>query len=142
MFYADTWFGERVPCGARRAPVNVPSQLMQRVGRYSAFGLRFDSSGDLDQKNSEQAIATMARLIKASGGHALVAGHEFREKSAKANHDRVARELQSVRQALAAVGVDVSHLTFSAAGSANPRQEPVTEAMRAIYSSIDVEIRR
>ena len=84
----------------------------------------------------------MARLIKASGGHALVTSHEFREKSAKANHDRTARELESVRTALAKAGVDVSHLTFVAAGDANPRQEPVTEAMRAIYSSIDVEIRR
>ena len=142
MFYADAWFGERVPCGARRAPVDVPSQLMQRIGRYSAFGLRFDTSGDLDQKNSEQAIAIMARLIKASGGQTIVAGHEFRETPAKANHDRTARELESVRKALAAAGVDVSHLSFFAAGSANPRQEPVTEAMRAIYSSIDVEIRR
>ena len=142
MFYADAWFGERVPCGPRPAPVDVPAQLMRRAGRYSAFGLRFDRSGALDQKNSEQAIATIARLIKASAGHVLIAGHEFRETSAKGNHERVALELDAVRKALAAAGVDVSHLPFFAAGSANPRQEPVTDAMRAIYSSIDVEIRR
>lgn len=142
MFFARSWFGERVPCESSSPAADVPLHLMHRVGRYSAFGLSFDSSGQLDRRKSEQALVTMARLIQAAGVRAQIAGHEFREKSAQANHDRTARELESVRTALAEAGVDVSRLTFVAAGSANPRQEPVTEAMRAIYSSIDVEIRR
>jgi hypothetical protein len=34
------------------------------------------------------------------------------------------------------------NIEFVAAGSDNPRQLPVTESMRALYSTIDVEIRR
>ena len=142
MFYAGAWFGEREPCGVRSHPIDVPLRLVQRIGRYSAFGLSFGSDGALDAEKSAESIATVAGLLKGAGGRAQVVAHEFREKTPQANHDRAARELESVRKALLAAGVDTARVPFIAAGSATPRQEPVTDAMRAIYSSIDVEIRR
>ena len=142
MFYADAWFGERVQCGAPWTPVDVPLRLMRRAGRYSAFGLSFRGDGELDSEKSAPALTTMAGLLRSAGGHAQVVAHEFRGKTLQADHDRSARELESVRQALTAAGVDLTPVRFVAAGRASPRQEPVTEPMRAIYSSIDVEIRR
>lgn len=142
MFYADSWFGERVPCASPRPSFDVPLRLLHRIGRYSAFGLQFGDDGALDRERSRESLTTVVRLLKAAKGRAQIVAHEFREKTPQANHDRAARELESVRAALTSVGVDLAGVPFIAAGSATPRQDPNTEAMRAIYSSIDVEIRR
>jgi hypothetical protein len=56
--------------------------------------------------------------------------HEFREATPEKNKQRAQREIERL------------HVTGVAAGSDAPRQQPVTEAMRVIYSSVDVEIRR
>ena len=56
--------------------------------------------------------------------------HEFRLGSAEENR-------RAAQQAL-----DRLHLQGVAQGSDNPRQQPVTGVMRALYSAVDVEIRR
>lgn len=56
--------------------------------------------------------------------------HEFREATPEKNKQRAQREIERLR------------VTGVAAGSDAPRQQPATEAMRLLYSSVDVEIRR
>jgi hypothetical protein len=94
------------------------------------------------QERARSRSRPLSACLAATGGKAQIVAHEFREKTPQANHDRAARELQSLRTALSAAAVDVAHVPFLAAGDASPRQKTVTEAMRAIYSSVDVEIRR
>jgi hypothetical protein len=59
-----------------------------------------------------------------------IVAHEFREATPEKNKERARQELERL------------HVTGVAAGSEAPRQPPTTDAMRLIYSSVDVEIRR
>jgi len=87
--------------------------ILQRTGRLSLFG------------RTELPIAPSAQFR-------LVA-HEFRFPTAKENHDAAERACEPwAKRGLPCV----------AAGSDGPRQNPVTESMRALYSTVDLEIRR
>lgn len=81
-----------------------------------------------------QALLRRAGRYSAFGdyfppGDRIVA-HEFREPTPEKNRQRAQQELERL------------HLKGVAAGSDAPRQIPGTDAMRLIYSSVDVEIRR
>ena len=118
MFRANSWFGERCEAAAPHPAVreDVPLALLRRVGRYSVFG------GYIPHLTIPMQIVV----------------HEFREPTPEANKQRA----QRVADALAAVLHAPSNVTFVAAGSDAPRQQPLTDAMRLMYSSVDVEIRR
>jgi hypothetical protein len=118
-FRADPWLGVR--CATANTPhpplrEDVPMALLRRVGRYSVFG------GYVPHLTIPLQIVV----------------HEFREATPDANKQRA----QHVADALAAVLHAPPNVTFVAAGSDSPRQQPVTDAMRLMYSSVDVEIRR
>lgn len=125
LFYADSWFGER---GESNQPAvsfaDVAVAHLRRVGRFPLFS---DDAGDV------------AQLIKTAPVKLRLVAHQFREADSAKNLARAQRELAALQQALAARGVQIDGV---AAGSADPRQKPVTEIMRAMYSSIDLEIRR
>jgi hypothetical protein len=112
LFFDTTWIGERAPCTTSLAAFDVPMALLRRTGRFSLF----DTSD-------------LSRLMKAVPNAQLVA-HEFRFATAEENR-------RAAQQAL-----DRLHLPGVAQGSADPRQEPVTQAMRELYSTVDLQIRR
>ena len=64
--------------------------------------------------------------------------HEFRFPTPQQNREATERALAPLRKQFA----NVKGLTFVAQGSDAPRQDPVTESMRALYSTIELEIRR
>lgn len=143
MFEADSWFGQHQACGAANAsPAGQIDALLRRVGRFPLFALRFRSDGSLDAQQSADILhALMQRLTRGHEPMRFVA-HEFRQPSPAANRAFAQRELDALRQQLTAEGANLSGVNFIAQGSDAPRQEPVTEAMRALYSSVDLEIRR
>ena len=132
LFRAESWFGQPGACPAVSLRDDVAAALLQRVGRYSAFGLRFRDDDTLDVDASRETLEILARQMK----NARIVVHEFREATPQANKARAQRILASVRAALGSEG------EFVAAGSDAPRQQPVTAAQRAMYSSVDLEIRR
>ena len=112
LFFDTTWFGERAPCTASLPPFDVPMALLRRTGRFQLY----DTSD-------------LPRLMKAVPNAQLVA-HEFRFATGEENR-------RAAQQAL-----DRLHLPGVAQGSDDPRQEPVTQAMRELYSTVDLQIRR
>jgi hypothetical protein len=162
LFYGDSWFGERphpalrsaqgTPLLAGEGPgvraLQVPDvnavavAYLRRTGRFPLYGLRFNDDGTLNAADSDDALAAAARLISAAPVPLRAVAHQFRERDDAANLARARRELESLRKALESRGVNLSHLELVAAGSANPRQKPATDVARAMYSSIDLEIRR
>jgi hypothetical protein len=120
MFFDISWFGERNKCSM---PIpdstQVAAAFVRRTGRYSFY----DDSHLLG-------------LLKLFPAYRFVA-HEFRFPTAKENHDAAERALAPWQKQF-----EGKNIEFVAAGSDNPRQLPVTEAMRALYSTVDLEIRR
>ena len=144
LFFAESWFGERRTCGTQLADRGeVPAFFLRHSGRYPLFGLHFDASGTFDVANSMETLGGLAGFIRSVGAQPLrVVAHEFRNGDAAKNRAAAEREIAAVRATLQRGGIDVTHVQFVAAGDANPREEPITEAMRALYSSVDVEIQR
>ena len=141
MFAGTDWFGERAACGAPQPRDDVPLALLRRAGRVSLFALKFDPAGQLMAEASREELQSLASLVRVMPGLTLVA-HEFRQPNARRNKEVAQREVTTVGEALQRLGVDISRISFRAAGSDEPRQTPETDVARAIYSSVDAEVRR
>jgi F5/8 type C domain len=137
FFFGESWFGTRSTCSVATAyPRDVPSRMLQRTGRLSLFGLRFADDGSLDAKASALTLEWLRRFLSTKRNVRLVA-HEFRQPTPQRNKEFAQKELDTLRRQLA-----VDQASFVAQGSDAPRQQPVTPLMRAMYSSVDLEIRR
>ena len=113
MFFDESFFGDRAQCKLELTePANA---ILQRTGRLSLYG------------------RTDLPPLPAKMPQFRFVAHEFRFPTAKENHDAADRALEPWRR----FGVPCI-----AAGEENPRQIPVTGAMRALYSTVDLEIRR
>lgn len=137
FFFADSWFGAHGKCGSTAERGDTALRLLQRVGRLPLFGLRFRDDGSLDAAASSPTLQWLSHFLEHNG--ARIVAHEFRQPTPERNKEFARRELDALRQQLASAGVRVE---FVAQGSDSPRQTPVTQTMRAIYSSVDLEIRR
>jgi len=138
LFTAFPWFGERRNC-APSVTIDVPITLLHRAGHVSLFALQFDANGNLNVDASREELQSLASIIRGVPVPLRVIAHEFRHDVTR-NKEIAEREIASVRAALA--NVDLSHVEFVGAGSDSPRQVPESDAARAIYSSVDVEVRR
>ena len=112
MFFDTSFFGARAQC---KLDLGQPAAaILQRTGRLSLY--------------SRSDLPPLPKL-----GEFRFVAHEFRFATAKENHDAAERALDPWRR----LGVPCI-----AAGGDNPRQQPVTDVMRALYSTVDLEIRR
>ncbi|MBV8547507.1 MAG: discoidin domain-containing protein [Acidobacteria bacterium] len=139
LFTAFPWFGDRGGCAATPLRDDVPILLLHRAARVSLFALQFDANGNLLADASRDELQSLISIIRGVPVPLRIIAHEFRQDS-KRNKEIAEREIASVRAALA--DVDLARVEFVAAGSDSPRQVPESDAARAIYSSVDVEVRR
>ena len=142
LFAAIPWFGERASCAAPAPRDDVPLAVLRRAGHVSLFALQFDQTGQLLVDASREELQSLASIIRTAPGDLRLVAHEFRQPDAKRNKEVAEREIASVQNALEHLGSDLGRITFVAAGSDAPRQTPASDAARAIYSSVEVEVRR
>ena len=141
LFYGDSWFGAHGDCSPTAYDATTPVKLLQRTGRYSLFGIRFRDDGSIDATESTVTLARLKAFLATATEVRLVA-HEFRRPDAAANRNFAQRELDALRQHLERSGAKLTGVTFVNRGSDNPRQAPFNELQRALYSTIDLEIRK
>jgi hypothetical protein len=146
LFHDEQWFGERV---SDAMPADDSETFgvtyIQRTGRWPLFGLAFGPDGTLDVAASDHALTVLANVIaKAPASISLrFVSHEFREATAAANGKRARRALDTLHAELVKRHANLAKVQqYIAAGSEAPRQIPVTDTMRLLYSSMDLEIRR
>jgi hypothetical protein len=140
LFTALPWFGERHNRCAPSVTIDVPIALLHRAGRVSMFALQFDANGNLLVDASREELQTLAGIIRGVPVPLRIVAHEFRGPDAMRNKQIAEREIAAIRHELPPL--DLSRVEFIAAGSDAPRQVPASDAARAIYSSVDVEVRR
>ncbi|HEX3577983.1 MAG TPA: discoidin domain-containing protein [Thermoanaerobaculia bacterium] len=139
IFTAFPWFGERGDCAATAIREDVPIALLHRAGRVSLFALQFDANGSLLADASREELQSLTSIIRGVPVPLRIVAREFRHDE-KRNKEIAEREIASLRAVLASV--DLSRVEFVAAGSDSPRHVPESDAARAIYSSVEVEVRR
>jgi len=142
LFTAIPWFGERAPCAALAPRDDVPLAVLRRAGHVSMFALQFDPVGELAVEASREELQSLVSIIHAAPVPLRIVAHEFRQPDAKRNKEFAEHEIASVRKALESLGADLRRIELLAAGSDSPRQTPSSDAARAIYSSVEVEVRR
>jgi hypothetical protein len=139
LFAAFPWFGNRGNCAPASLRDDVPIALLRRAGHVSLFALQFDPNGNLLADASREELQSLESIIRSVPVALRIVAHEFRQDS-KRNKEIAEREIASLRAALATL--DLARVEFVAAGSDSPRQVPESDAARAIYSSVEVEVRR
>ena len=142
LFAANPWFGERSECGGTGLTEDVPMAVLHRAGHVSMFALQFDPAGELLVDASREELQSLARVIHGAPINLRIVAHEFRKPDAARNKAVTEHEIASLRVALENIHADLTRVDFLAAGSDAPRQTPSSEAARAIYSSVEVEVRR
>jgi len=142
LFFADSWFGQKTDCADTATLTGSLEPLLHRVGRFPLFAIRFRRNGSLDATASRAMLQALANFLRSSHGNVRFVAHEFRQPDAAANRDFAQREIDALRAELRSSGANLDGVDFVAQGSDSPRQEPVTESMRTLYSSVDLEIRR
>ena len=142
LFTALPWYGDRAPCSAAALRTDVLQAVLRRASHVGMFGLQFDQTGELIAGPSGEELQSLADIIRKAPVPLRLVAHEFRQADAKRNKQFAEHEIASLRKTLEGLGVDLARVDFLAAGSDSPRQTPATDAARAIYSSVEVEVRR
>lgn len=142
QFYADDWLGDRGGCPPAK-DVDVFEAYLQRFGHFPLFALRFSDDGTLQEEASGLELARVARLITANPQlQVRFVAHELTRPSPQENLAVAQKKAATLRDALARRGVPVAGIGFLAAGQENPRRAGTTSLIRAMYSSVDLELRR
>jgi hypothetical protein len=143
FFYDEGWFGER---NGDTLPTDDAQMFavsyIRRTGRWPLYGIAFNADGTIDVASSEHALALAAKMISGAPVPVRLVSHEFREATPAGNLAHSQKTLDSLKAELTRRGVNFATVPTAAAGSDNPRQLTVTEVMRLLYSSVDLEIRK
>jgi hypothetical protein len=142
LFTALPWFGERAACGSTVSRDTAMAAVLRRAGHVSMFGLQFDPTGELLVEASSDELHLLAAIMRGVGVPIRIVAHEFRQPDAMHNKQIAEHEIASLRKAIESLGTGLGRFEFVAAGSDSPRQVPASDAARAIYSSVEVEVRR
>lgn len=144
LFFAESWFGDRNECTATIAyRGEVTQALFRRSGRAPLFGLAFDANGNIIERESVDTLAALRTLLMRNPSlQARLVAHEFHAATPEKNRALANAKLASIEQSLMRNGMPKGRLGLIAAGSDEPREIPVTDAMRALYGSVDLEVRR
>ena len=135
QFWADDWLGSR----GGQAPAPVPRSVMQtyleRFGFFPLYSLRFDDAGHLDEQQSAATLDAVKPYLHP--GKARFIAHELNRNPAITQ-----TEMDTLRAALQKRGVDLTGIDFVAMGNRDPRRPAVDDLTRAMYSSVELQIRR
>jgi hypothetical protein len=143
QFYADDWIGERGGSCPPPQEVDVFAAYLQRFGYFPLYALRFSDDGTLADDASSPALARVAKLIVGNPQLQIrFVAHELTRSTSAANLSVAQKEIGTLRDALSRRGVPVTKMTFVALGEAHPRRPGTTGLIRAMYSSVDLELRR
>ncbi len=146
QFYGEDWLGDSsAPRTEDRGPksVDVFTTYLQRFGYFPLYALRFSNDGTLDETASAPELARVAKIIAANPQlQVRFVAHELTHPSTAENLAVAQKKIATLRDALSRHGLDVSKKGFLALGDAQPRRAGTNPLIRAMYSSVDLEVRR
>ncbi|HEY2830461.1 MAG TPA: discoidin domain-containing protein [Thermoanaerobaculia bacterium] len=143
QFYAEDWLGDRGTCSPARKDTDVFAIYLERFGYFPLYALRFSDDGTLDDEASGPALGRVAQLLNANPRlQARFVAHELTHANRRENLSVAQKKIATLRDALSRRGLPVSKIGFVALGEEHPRRDGTNALIRAMYSSVDVEVRR
>ena len=141
----DALFGDRRKCDvpAPQPTVDVLRTFLERHGYVPLYGMHFDDANRLVPQESAFAMHELARMLRDTAPRPVrLVSRELRGADAKSDMSVSVTRLQSLREELLRQKIDVSHVTFIAAGRENYRTAVWSEIMRTLQSGIELNIER
>jgi hypothetical protein len=138
----DTWFGERAACNESLTLQGTEAALtfLRQSSYYPLFSLRFDGQERLDEAASHEILDLVSYIVAGSKEKRFeLVAREFRH-DAETNRAIAQKRIDAVRAAMARRNVDMTRLTFVAAGDRNARITPNNAALHALYNVVDLRI--
>jgi len=138
QFWADDWLGSRggqAPTPVRTGESPVLHAYLERFGYFPLYGLRFDDAGRLDEQQSATTLDAIKPYLHA--GKCRFVAHELNRNPAITQ-----TEMDTLRAALQKRGVDLTGIDFVAMGNREPRRPTFDDLTRAMYGSVEIQIRR
>jgi hypothetical protein len=138
QFLADDWLGEK--CGGqallpvRTGEAPVLHTYLQRFGYFPLYGLRFDDAGHLDEAESASTLDEILPLVKPN---TRFVAHELIRDPATAQ-----MKVDTLRAALLKRGAKLNGVEFVSMGARDPRRPAGIDLTRAMYSNVELQIRR
>ena len=142
-FYANDWLGDRAGKDCPKLDVNIFGTYLQRFGYFPLYALEFGDDGTLDDAASSPTLARVTSLLTANRQlRVAFVAHELTHASPGENLAVAQRKIATLREALLRRGVDLANVQLMAAGEEHPRRPATSALTRAMYSSVDLELRR
>jgi len=141
----DSLFGDRRDCSGPppQFSVDVLRTFLERHRWLPLYGLRFDDANHLVPEQSAFAVAELARLIHDVAPRPVhITSRELRGASADADRATSQTRVESLRAELLLRKVDLSRVTFIAAGRDDYPTAVWSEIMRTLQSGIEIQIPR
>ncbi|HEX3582515.1 MAG TPA: discoidin domain-containing protein [Thermoanaerobaculia bacterium] len=144
QFYADDWLGERGGCPTETmVGLDVFATYLDHFGYFPLYALRFSDDGTLQEDASASELARVVGLITANPQLQIrFVAHELTRPSPQEDLAVAQKKAATLRDALSRRGVPVARIGFLAVGAEHPRRAGTTPLIRAMYSSVDLELRR
>jgi F5/8 type C domain-containing protein len=135
-FLAEDWLGEKCGGGGQAPPPiqDVFQKYLERFGYAPLYGLRFDDGGRLDEAESAAMLDAIAALITPKS---RFVAHELLGNPAASQ-----TKLDTLRAALQKRGVNLTGVDFAAMGNRDPRRPASIDLTRAMYNTVEMQIRR
>lgn len=131
QFWANDWLGDRESSGGQ-APTPVLRSFLERFGYFPLYALEFDDKGHLT--GGQTTIDEIAPLV--TNKTRFVAHELLRDPSITKT------ELESLRGELVKRGVNLDGVEFLPMGNKDPRRPATNDLTRAMYSTVEIQIRR
>ena len=93
----------------------------------------FDSNGEVDQAASAESLAWIAAHPEIS----TLIRREYSKKTPEENLALAERQIESLKSALSAQGVDVTKIRFEAAGSTGHKETPSSAVEVPMFSRVE-----
>jgi F5/8 type C domain len=143
QFLANDVLGDRVPCGTPAPhPISVFRSYLERFRYFPLYGLRFNDSGRLLEDDSAATLLRVTEFLIANPNLPVrFAAHELLQSTPELNRRIAQARIDSLRTALQKNGVNLARVTFAALGAEQPHREASIDLTRAMYSSVDLELK-
>jgi hypothetical protein len=139
----DSLFGDRQKCTVPRPPygVDVLRTFLERHLWVPLYGFRFDDANQVVPGQSGFAIRELSRLINDVAPRPVrIVSREMRGADAKSDLAVSQARMDSLRAELQRRNIDLSRVTFIAAGRENYHTAVWSEIMRTMQSGIEMDI--
>lgn len=140
-YFGMPWFGSRTGSALPRAVSEFADRSLQHQKKVPLYQIAFDEANRLTPESMPALDRVREMVARHSGKRFRMVAHDVRGHSPAADQRATDAQIESLRQAFAARGIDTSRVSFVSAGSTrsrDPIDPPIYYAL--LHSRVELEV--